>query len=170
MNKILCGLPMCGKTTVGKLLADRLGWNFIDTDKQIEKVFQIAKGEVCSCRQIVLQEGEPYFRELEKQQIAALSHAAKSIIAVGGGSLNDVENVARLQKLGDLIYLKTDLTLLWERTSLCGVPAYLDRNHSERAFFEAMEKRMLIFEAAVDYVIDTNQLSVEEVVAKCQSL
>lgn len=164
MNKILCGLPMSGKTTIGKLLASRLGCNFIDTDRLIENAYAEKTGKRYSCRQIFLEDGEGKFRELERQQIASLNGIRGHVIAVGGGTLMNPENRVVLQSIGNLIYLKTAEDVLWERMQRRGIPAYLDPLNPEKSFRALAEKRTPIFEQAAHLTIDTTNLSLEEVI------
>jgi len=165
MNIILCGLPMSGKTTIGKLLADKLKWHFADTDRLIENGYAAKTGKELSCRQIFVEEGDLFFRQLEKQQIASLKGLSGNIIAVGGGSLCNEENIRMLQLAGDLVYLKAPVKKLWERIQWRGVPAYLDPRDPEKAFLELAEKRMPLYEAAAKHIVETDGLSEEGVVA-----
>ena len=92
MNLILCGLPMSGKTTVGKLLAQHLKWDFIDTDRCLEKAYEQQSGEFLSCREIYKKLGEGPFRVLEQERLAALAVNGSSVIALGGGCLKEPQN------------------------------------------------------------------------------
>ena len=155
---------MSGKTTIGKLLKEKLSWEFIDTDLLIEKAYFTKVGEEKSCRQIFLEEGEFFFRELEKEQVASLKEVKKSIISIGGGTLNDLANTSQLQMIGDLFYLKAEVELLWKRIECFGIPAYLDLRDPKKAFYEMAEKRMPLYEEASFSVIETTHLSQLEVV------
>lgn len=164
MNLILCGLPMCGKTTVGQALAEMVGWNCIDTDRHIEAAYAKRHHEYSSCREIFSRIGARAFYEMEKQQIALLAGAMKSIIAVGGGSLNDGDNVRVLQALGRLVYLRVPATLLWERVQWRGIPAYVEAANPEQSFYEIVHERTPVYEKAADLIIDVGHLGVQEIV------
>src|SRR5262245_26508820 len=71
-NIILCGLPASGKSTIGKMVAEAMEREFIDTDQLIEAAYTAKTGKQATCRQICHNHGEKYFRQLEDQQIAAL--------------------------------------------------------------------------------------------------
>lgn len=168
MNIILCGLPMSGKSTIGKLVAEKLHWNFIDTDRLIENAYLLKTEKKSTCRQIFLEEGEMLFRDLEKQQIASLKGSKGNIISLGGGSLGDPENRDVLKLIGKLVFLKTPLNMLWERLQRRGIPAYLidkDINDPEKVFYQLAQKRIPIYEKAADFIIDTAPLNEQEVVA-----
>lgn len=166
MNIILCGLPACGKTTIGQLLAGKLAWNFIDTDSLIENAYAANTGTAKTCSQIFLQEGELSFRILERHQIMSLQGVTQTIIAVGGGSLILPENVKTLTLIGCLIYLKASLAAVWERMSNRGIPAYLDPSNPEKAFYESAEKRIPLYEKAAKVIIDTTNLNKQEIAAE----
>lgn len=163
MNIILCGLPGSGKSTVGQLVAERLGRNFIDTDGLVEKAYAIATGKAKSCREIFKAEGESVFRQLEKQQIASLSYFKKSVIALGGGCLTEQENITKLQTLGSIVYLKTPHHALWQRISLHDIPAYLKADEPEISFYRMAEEREAVYAAVADITIDTNGLNLQAI-------
>lgn len=164
MNVILCGLPMCGKTTIGKMLSKRLNWNFIDTDLLIENWYAIHTTKYLSCRQIFIHEGEAFFRKIEKQHILSLKASVKNIISLGGGALCDQENTQHLQSIGEVYYLKTPVNILWYRVQSRGIPAYLDQNQPEVSFYEMARKRASFYEKAAHFIIETNHLSEQDII------
>jgi len=98
---ILVGMMGCGKSTVGHLLARRLGWRFVDTDAVIEA--RAGRG----IPEIFERLGEPAFREMEAEAIAGLPGESRlRIVAVGGGALMRDDNIEALRRLGTLVYLK----------------------------------------------------------------
>lgn len=170
MNIILCGLPMCGKTTIGKLLATRLNWNFIDTDRSIEQAYTLSTGKICSCRQIYSDKGEHYFRILEQQQIVGIKDVKESVIAVGGGSCIEEENIKNLKSIGKFVYIKVSLADLWGRIQKHGLPAYLEPSNPERAFYLMAEKRQPVFEHISHAYVDATFLNEEETVTEVLNL
>jgi len=164
MNRILCGLPMSGKTTIGKLLAEKLHLNFIDTDALIESAYSKITGRKSSCRQIFLKHGEIYFRKLESNQIEELKEKNQSVISLGGGALNNQNNVTILQSIGRIIYLKAPVEILWKRIVQKGIPAYLDPRDPERSFYALADQRSSLYEKASYAVIETKLLNEQETV------
>lgn len=105
----LIGFMGSGKSTVGALLAERLNFPFLDSDKEIEK----KAGK--SINEIFLQDGEAAFREMETEFLEGLKSAAPSVIAVGGG-LPAIENaLSVMHEMGLVIYLNTSLLTLLKR-------------------------------------------------------
>lgn len=68
MNIIICGMPASGKTTIGKKAAEKIAWDFIDTDQLIESVYASQTGRACSCNQIYMKEGEVFFATLKSNR------------------------------------------------------------------------------------------------------
>ena len=164
MNIILCGLPMCGKTVIGKMVAEALKWQFIDTDRLIERAYNDKTRKTGSCREIFKQEGDVYFRALEREQIGALSTLSKCVIAVGGGSLTDPENGKAISTLGHVVYLKADPNTLWKRMRTREIPAYLDPAAPEQAFYTIASIRMPMYEALAATTIATEGLGKDKIV------
>lgn len=161
MNIILCGLPMCGKTTLGKMVAEKLNRPFIDTDQSIEKDYQKANLESLSCRQIFSKIGNDAFRKLEKQQLLNLKKNQNLIISLGGGCLIDPENRTLLKSIGRLYYLQSSPEILWKRTLPCGVPTFLDEGNLEKSFYNICEERIPIYETTADVILKIDGLAPE---------
>ncbi len=157
MNIILCGMPSSGKTTLGKRVAEKLGWQFIDTDHLLEATHGRP------CRELFVEHGEEAFRTWEAERIALLTGITKHVIATGGGALCREGNVELLRELGTLVYLKTPVDVLWERVQT--VPRYVDWRRSKGAFNELAKQRVPLYHHATHYTIDTHNLSLEEVEA-----
>jgi len=108
-NIILIGMRGTGKSALGKKLAEKLGWKFIDADTCI---VQEAGKEI---KDIVEEKGWEYFRSLEKKIITDISCKDKYVIATGGGAIMDDENVKNLKRNNIVVLLTTDLNLIAER-------------------------------------------------------
>ncbi len=105
-NLILIGMPGCGKTTVGRRLAQGLGRRFVDTDEEIEKEAG------CTIPEVFTREGEMGFRARETKVLARLGREGGLVIATGGGCVTRPENLPLLRQNGTLIFLKRDLAKL----------------------------------------------------------
>jgi shikimate kinase len=97
-NIVLIGMPGCGKTIIGKLLAEKLGKKFIDIDSLIEKQ------EGCTINEL-FRHGEEYFRNLETEAVLALEKEEASVIATGGGTVKRASNIESLKKNGIIVYI-----------------------------------------------------------------
>lgn len=105
-NIVLIGMPSCGKTTMGKLIAKRLGKDFFDSDDEIIKIIGV------SIPEFFQKYGETKFREIEREVIADLSQKSGAVIATGGGAVLDCRNVRNLKRNGELIFLNRPFELL----------------------------------------------------------
>jgi shikimate kinase len=155
-NISLVGFMGTGKTTVGKILARRLGYRFIDSDDEIEKEQGIAISHIFS------EMGEPYFRALEKDMLRRLSAETGLIISTGGGAVIDPENVETLKRHGHLVCLTASPDVILERVE----------KHTHRPLLQVPDPRAKIkellelrgpFYARADITIDTSGLTAGEV-------
>ncbi len=106
---VLAGFMGTGKSTVGRLVAARLGWPFVDTDRVIEQ------RAGCSIAELFAHQGEAAFRELEVQVCAEVANGAQSVIATGGGALLNPVTRDRLMMHGLVICLTCDLDTIMRR-------------------------------------------------------
>lgn len=105
-NVILIGMPGCGKSTVGKLLAEKTGKTFMDADKCIEE----AAG--CTIPEIFAVQGEKGFRKTETQVLSELGKKSGLVIATGGGCVTRPENEPLLQQNGTVIWIERSIDAL----------------------------------------------------------
>jgi shikimate dehydrogenase len=105
-NIILIGMPGCGKSTVGRLLAEQLGKTFVDADEELVKIFGMEIPAIFAA------EGEAGFREKETAILTELGKKAGLIIATGGGCVTRTENYAPLHQNGTMFWIQRDLSLL----------------------------------------------------------
>lgn len=134
-NLILIGMPGCGKSTIGKLAAERLGREFIDLDTEIER----AAGK--PILQIFADDGEDVFRSIEHKVICDICRRSSVVIAAGGGCVTRAENYRPMAQNGVLIWLQRDIGSLPTE----GRP--LSQKHSPAALYEV---RKPLYEAFAD--------------------
>jgi shikimate kinase len=109
VNLILVGHRGSGKSTVGSLVAKRLGWRFVDLDQVIAT--QTGK----TIREMFVQDGEAEFRARERQALQGLRKARNCVIALGGGTLGQPENRSLARRLGRVVWLRAPAIVLWSR-------------------------------------------------------
>ena len=105
-NIVLIGMPGCGKTTVGKILAERLGRELVDTD---ELVVELAGKSI---PEIFAEQGEEGFRAIEHTAVCMAGKKSGVIIATGGGVVTRPENYAPLHQNGKIVFITRDISLL----------------------------------------------------------
>lgn len=105
-NIVLIGMPGCGKTTIGALLAEKLGRTLADAD---EKIISLAGKSI---PEIFAQDGEPTFRDWETQALTELGKQSGLVIATGGGCVTQKRNYPLLHQNGYLVWLERDCSVL----------------------------------------------------------
>lgn len=139
-NIVLSGMPGSGKSTVGRLVADQLGRDFIDTDALIVE----RAGEI---KEIFAEHGEAYFRDLETGVIRELAALNGKVISLGGGAILRDENVAALRRNGEIFFI--------DRSPEYLIPTDDRPLADEKAKIAALyEQRIDRYMATADYIID----------------
>lgn len=152
-NVVLIGFMGVGKSSTGRMLANMLGFKFIDMDKAIEKKYQMTISEMFE------KHGEAYFREREKEMCREAAARKSVVIATGGGTIKDPENVAILKRTGRIICLSASVDSIVERTSGKGTRPLLDAMKDRRqGIIELLAQRQPMYDQA-DYTLDTTDLS-----------
>ncbi len=154
-NVALIGFMGTGKTDVGRLLAEKLGKDFIEVDELIEK----RAGKTIP--EIFQQDGEIAFRELEIEATRQAAEKRNAVIACGGGAVLNQINVDRLREHGVIIYLTASPEVILKRTS---------SDTDERPLLVAEDKasrvekllnfRRPFYERAADITVNTSELDV----------
>ena len=158
-NIILIGFMGVGKTSLGKLLASKLGRAFIDLDEKIERDSNM------TIPQIFEMHGEKYFRELEKAAVREVTVRKNLVIATGGGTVKDEENLQLLKNSGVIICLTADAEEIFRRTEKRGERPVLDGGGNER--LETIKKLLAErekFYSQADFKIDTTEWSPLQIV------
>jgi shikimate kinase len=137
----LTGFMGTGKTTLGRVIANCLGWDFYDIDREIEK----DSGRSVST--IVIEHGEKHFRELEKTKLIELCNKKNAVISLGGGTLIDLSNRKLCKSHGLIIYLKAELPIIYQRLrKKTNRPLFRSEMEEEMSEKEAMEKLTKLLE------------------------
>ena len=141
----LVGFMGTGKTTLGRLLADRLGWEFVDVDDVIEQA------EGASIVRIFVEKGESYFREIERGVLAGvLARSGHAVIACGGGTFCIPENQALMERSGITVWLDRPFDRIWQRREELASARPLLRSEAEvRALYE---RRLAFYQQAALHV------------------
>ncbi|WP_318248631.1 shikimate kinase [Geomonas subterranea] len=110
-NIFLTGFMGCGKTSVGQLLAQRLGWTFVDLDQVIVE----AAGR--SIKEIFAADGEPHFRELESRMLERVAAGSGQVVSTGGGVVIAPVNRAVMRSHGCIVNLTASVETIAQRVS-----------------------------------------------------
>lgn len=161
----LTGFMTCGKSTIGPILANVLGWNFYDLDKVIESNFGMKITEIFELH------GEKYFREIETEHLERLSGKKNVVIALGGGAMANDINVNIMNNAGKIIYLKIEpLTVYGRIKNKIDRPIFKDLvlgEQSKEVFLEKIQNMMKAretFYSKADLIIHADNQAVGKVV------
>lgn len=157
-NIVLIGFMGAGKSTVGSALAEKLNFSFVDTDALIE---QRSEKKI---KDIFTEEGEAAFRKIESQVVKEISAREDHVIAGGGGVVLDPQNVQALKKNGTIVYLKADPQVILKRIHGTHFRPLLEVPAPEAEIRKLLSAREKIYQEVADVVVDTSNLSVEDVV------
>lgn len=147
-NIVLCGFMGSGKTTLGKILSEKLGMNFVDTDSEIVRTEGKSIAEIFSLH------GEEYFRSKETELLNILANKENTVISLGGGIAAKKENHAALKNIGKVILLD------------CGLEETLTRIKADKTRPLARESKEIeklynnrkpIYQEVADIVVDSSK-------------
>jgi shikimate kinase len=157
-NVVLIGLMGSGKSTIGRLTAHSLGFEFVDTDHLITEAAHR------NIPQIFATEGEAGFRKRESAALQSLVGRQGTVIATGGGIVTMPNNLPVLRQLGFVVWLNADPMILYQRTAH-GPPVrpLLDTTDPAAKLRHLSEERGPLYEQVCDMKITTDDLSTEEV-------
>jgi shikimate kinase len=158
-NIVLCGFMATGKSTVGKRLAAMVGYDFWDMDAAIEAEEGITIPQIFSSR------GEPAFRALESRMVERIAEQTGWVVATGGGTIADPQNLERLKRRGVLVTLTADLETILRRIGLGDDRPMLREGDRTERIRTLMEKRAPAY-AQADIVLDTSSSSIDEVAGR----
>ncbi|WP_018249932.1 shikimate kinase [Orenia marismortui] len=163
MNISLIGFMGTGKSTIGHRLAERLNYKFVDLDEEIVKI------DGRPIPTIFAENGEKYFRDLESKATAEVSKDNNQVIATGGGVVLCPKNIEYLKKNGIVILLKASAEVILERTQHDNNRPLLEVADPLAKIKTMMEERADKY-SCTEHQIDTNDLSVDEVVEEIMKI
>lgn len=154
-NIVLIGMPSCGKSTIGVVLAKAMGYRFVDSDL----VIQEQTGKLLC--ELIEEQGLEAFNAIENDVNASLQFH-KAVIATGGSVIYGEEAMQHLSEIGVVVYLKLSLESLVERIG--DLTARGVSIKKGQTFSELFEERRPLYEKYADVTVDVNDLSIREIV------
>lgn len=155
MNLVLIGFMAAGKTSVGKRLARRLGYRFLDTDEVIETELG------CAISEIFTHQGEPYFRELETRLLRNLGQLQNHVLATGGGIITTPGNMELLKGIGTVVFLNAAPEDILKRLRRDTRRPKVQGGDLEEKVHGLLGQRMALYQEA-DVVVSTAGRSVNQ--------
>lgn len=154
---ILIGFKHTGKTSLGKSLAERMGRGFIDLDEEIVRAHKEDGDSHKTCREILNEHGEEYFRELEHSTLEnVLASSEDFVLAVGGGTPMTVRN-QDLMKAHHVVHVTAPKSIVFERIMINGKPAFFPKEGDTfDNFQELWTKRIPVFDSLAKVTIQNS--------------
>lgn len=150
-NIYLTGMRGSGKSSIGKIIAKKIRYKFIDTDEQIKKQ------EKLSIPEIIKKKNWFYFRKKEKYVVRNFTKQKGTVISTGGGVILDKENVKSLKKHGKIVFLECNLERLEARISeSTNRPSLTNKKSLKEELAHLWEKRKEKYLSSADITFDTN--------------
>lgn len=163
MNIYLIGYRCTGKTSVGRLLAGRLGWDFVDTDAMVEVRAEKRIAE------IVAQSGWQAFRDLERRTVKDLAAGSRQVVATGGGAPCDKRSRRAMSGSGIVVWLRAEPAVIEQRLRADQDSAQLrpalSGEDAATEIRQILAQREPVYRAVMHFDVATDTLSHEEVTA-----
>lgn len=158
-NIVLVGFMGSGKSTIARVLQQRLGYPLVEMDQELEE----RAGK--SIARIFEEDGEEVFRGWESELLRELDNPGQPsrIISTGGGVVVREENRELLRRLGYIVWLKVTVDMVMERTARTRHRPLLNTENPEEKVRELMEKRAPFYEAVANLTLETSGLSSDEI-------
>lgn len=156
-NIVLIGMPSCGKSTIGVVLAKAIGYRFVDSDL----VIQERTGKLLS--EIIDEEGLDTFNQIENDVNASLDYT-KAVIATGGSVIYGEKAMEHLRSIGTVVYIELSLATLQERIGDLNARGVSIKDG--QTFENLFEERRPLYEKYADVIIHAEDLSIREMVHK----
>jgi shikimate kinase len=164
MNLLLIGYRCTGKTTIGRILAEKLAWPLVDTDALI----QDRLGQTID--QFVAARGWDAFRDAETAVVKDVVASDQQVISLGGGAILREENRQALKSAGKLIYLRADPATIWSRLQSDPSSAAQRPNLTGQGGLEEITRllaeRRPIYDQSADFAISTDLFSPDEIAGR----
>ena len=155
---VLVGMPGCGKSTIGRLLARRLQLDFVDADQRIEQHLG------CTIRSYFDSHGEEAFRDVEQNVLAQLlAGGAHGVLATGGGAVLRSANRALIRTAAQVFYLRATPDEIWRRVRHDTKRPLLQVANPLQRLRDLYAQRDPLYSAVADHVVDTGRSSVSSI-------
>ncbi|MEW2915099.1 shikimate kinase [Leisingera sp. JC11] len=155
---VMVGMMGAGKTAVGRALAARLGAPFLDSDHEIEAAANMTIPEIFA------RDGEPFFRQKERQVIARLLEEERGVLSTGGGAFLAEENRQVITAKGVSVWLNADLEVLWNRVRHRDTRPLLRTADPRATLSNLYHERVPLYAKADVSVVSDGQASIETMV------
>lgn len=154
MNLFLIGYRCTGKTTLGKALARRLDWSFVDTDRKVVETAGV------SIARMVKRHGWPFFRQQERKALQTVADGDRQVVATGGGVVLDDRNIVAMKNAGKVVWLTASEKIIQARMlddeATAGNRPALTGQGLIAEIHSVLTQRKPLYEKAADFQVATD--------------
>lgn len=161
MKIVIVGPKGSGKSALGQELVALTHLPIVETDALIEKLHEEREGRVLTCREILNEHGEDFFRGLEREATQAVSVHDWHFIVTGGSIMMDPINRRDLRRNGLIILITADPDVLWARSTAQGIPPWLEGTEGRELYEKQVARRHEVILPFADIVVDSTEKSPE---------
>ena len=163
-NLFLIGFMGCGKSTMARMLSERMQMTLIEMDETIEEEAGLSINEIFETY------GEQYFRDLESQLILRIMKTGGAVVSCGGGAILRPENVENMKKNGTVVYFSAKPETIYKRVRYSTNRPLLNGNMNVEHITNLMNQRLPRYEAAADVTIFVDGKEKEQVLEEILQL
>lgn len=157
MKIVIFGPKGAGKTSLGNAISRLSGLSTYDTDDIIETLYASKHGTNLSCREMVKNHGEPYFRSLEVEAAHEAAQLDWCVVTTGGGLMMHPDSRRLLRNNAILVYIYAEPDVLWVRATARGIPPWLEGEDGPGKFLEQTSMREEVLLPYADILLDTTE-------------
>lgn len=154
----LIGFKHVGKSTLGEVLAKHLAWPFYDSDRRVEQAYADQQALALTCRQIMAQHGETYFRQLESDVLKQIPLSVSAVIALGGGAPLSPSNQQWLAQT-TVIHVTASPQVVFARIMASGLPEFFSKSSQispQQAFDRLWQERHNLYQSLAQATVDND--------------
>lgn len=155
-NVALIGFMGCGKSTVGRALARKLKYSFVDTDDEIEILARTSISKIFEIH------GEGYFRKLEAEVLSKVLVRENTVIATGGGIVKNKENVDQIKEVASIVYLEATSETIYGNVKNSTHRPLLNCEKPLDKIKELLEDRIEIYRNSCDFIVNVDKTETNE--------
>ncbi|NLK20913.1 MAG: shikimate kinase [Epulopiscium sp.] len=157
-NIVLMGFMGCGKSTIGKLISQKIQSEFVDTDFLIEKKIGI------SISSFFEKYGENSFRQIEEEIISEIAQGKNQVIATGGGIIKNFNNISNLRANGIIVYLNASPSHIFQNLKGDTTRPLLNTKDKLETINALLNERKPLYERYADIIVNVNHQLIQDIV------
>jgi chorismate synthase len=159
MKIVIAGPKGSGKSALGRELVDLTHLPIIETDELIEQLHEERDGHFLTCREIFVEHGEVFFRDLEREVTQQVCDLDWHFVVTGGSIMMDPDNRRALRTNGLIVLVSAEADVLWQRATANGIPPWLEGTDGRSQYEQQVVLSDEVIRPFADILVDTSQKS-----------